>query len=312
MTILRPVLLLAVLVWAAGQPLHAKEEGTAQKPNYTMFTLGAEFVQYQENTTGITGSGPRMVNVMQRSSGYTGLTDRFGYYITTASTLLANRGDEDWTLAPHGVVQRNRRIVRLADLEVLAAWGGEGWRIVGGLAAETMSFTRSGFRYPQGTRGSLSTNNQGQLVFAPDPLGGFQKVTTGGVTHYVQRQLGAVNEDSLSVLVKGGFVWDTFFSDQASPWRFLAGAYIATPIYYRVTNTEYPNSAWSATLGGGYDLSGEVAVGRRVFGGLTLLARAEGIYRVRPQTKTDPATGGFVPRVKVSALRFSVGGSWVF
>ncbi|RME80661.1 MAG: hypothetical protein D6771_09230 [Zetaproteobacteria bacterium] len=181
--------------------------------------------------------------------------------------------------------------------------------LVAGAHAETMSFTRSGYRYPQGTRGVLQGNPP---RFAPDPFGNLQQVTTNGVTHYIVRQQGAINEDSLSVLAKLGVRYDTFFTDPRSDWRIVFGAFAAVPIYYRVTNTAFPDSVWTRFGPRGFDLSGELVVGRRVFGDLSLLVRVEGGYRFRPQTKTDPTTGGFVPDVKVRYLRAAVGGSWVF
>ena len=50
----------------------------------TMFTLGIESVQYSENTgSGITASGKNMLNLTQKSLGYTAVADDFGFYITT-------------------------------------------------------------------------------------------------------------------------------------------------------------------------------------------------------------------------------------
>jgi len=47
--------------------------------NLTFLTLGAESVQYGESTSsGITASGPRMNNMIQRSSSYTHVSDDLG------------------------------------------------------------------------------------------------------------------------------------------------------------------------------------------------------------------------------------------
>ncbi|MDQ6995062.1 MAG: hypothetical protein Q9M18_05650, partial [Mariprofundaceae bacterium] len=138
--------------------------------NLTFLTLGVESVQYNENTSGITASGAPMNNMIQRSSSYTHVNDDFGFYITTNSTLIANQKGENWNYSPYGIVQTNQRKVILTDISLDGAWNiGNGLQMTGGLGMNTMSFSRSGFKYPKGTRGVAILNASNQVTsFTPN------------------------------------------------------------------------------------------------------------------------------------------------
>jgi len=150
-----------------------------------------------------------MLNLTQRSLGYTSVSDDFGFYITTASTLSANPVDESWSMGQYGTIQTNKRKVMLTDLHVQAAWMiQDSLQVLAGLSMNRMSFSRSGFNYPKGTRGVATVNAQTNTVsaFTANPLGSTQQITPAG--GYITRQPGAVFEDSTTLTAEIGVNYD--------------------------------------------------------------------------------------------------------
>jgi len=281
--------------------------------NLTFLTLGAESVQYGENTVGITASGPRMNNMIQRSSSYTRVNDDFGFYITTTSTLIGNQNNESWTMSPYGIVQQTQRKVILTDITLDTAWDiGHGLQITGGLGMNTMSFSRSAFAYPKGTRGTATTvtaNGQTTVVpgtFAADPNGPLQQLTaTGG---YLTRSPGAVFEDSTSILGQIGIKYDSFFLNDRG-FRLLAGANAGIPLFYYVTNSLFPNTSWTS-LFQGYNLHADLGIGFKIKDNFDFIVLGSGDYRYRPAT--NKIGRAFVPNVTVTILRATAGLSWSY
>lgn len=274
--------------------------------NFSEFTVGYESVQYDEATTGgITASGPRMGNIIQRSSGYTSVTSSFGFYITTSSTLVANAEQEQWNLPIYGNVQNDQRKMRMTDVNMEAAWKAFGGvQLLLGLGLNTMSFSRSGFTYPQGTQGTLGPGG-----FVADPNGPIQQLVNGGNIQYLARQSGAVFEDSSTLLGRIGLRYDAFVAgSRGLHWR--AGFNAGIPLYYRVENSNFPNSSWSSTFKG-YNVSTDAGLGFKFKNDLDLTMLASYSKRHRPETNKD-ASGAFVPRVDVDLFRLAAGLTWRF
>lgn len=256
-----------------------------------------------------------MTNLTQRSSGYTAVDDHFGFYITTISTLSASQRQESWTWGNYGTVQTNQRKVMLTDLEVSAAWEifdhhFDGLQLVSGLNLNRMSFSRSGFSYPKGTQGA-ATITAGQVVlgsFAANANGPLQQLTAGG--GYLARQPGAVFEDSTTLLAEIGLNYDSFFSD-AQGIRFLGGIKAGIPLYYYVTNSNYPNTSWTSSFKG-YNLHADLGIGFQIKDNFDFIVMGSSDYRFRPSTSVDPVTGGVVPNITVTILRATAGLSWSF
>ncbi|MDQ6974108.1 MAG: hypothetical protein Q9M10_04435 [Mariprofundaceae bacterium] len=293
---------------------------TAQEDqSLTLFTLGVESVQYSEDTGGgITASGKSMTNLTQRSSGYTAVNDHFGFYITTISTLSANQTQESWSISNYGTVQANQRKVMLTDLELSAAWEifdqhFDGLQLLAGLNLNRMSFSRSGFIYSQGVQGAatIQANNVIPGTFAKNPNGPLQQLTNpNGNTTYLSRQNGAVFEDSTTLLAEIGINYDSFFSD-ATGIRLLGGIRAGIPLYYYVTNSNYPNTSWTSSFQG-FNLHANVGVGFQLKDNFDFVVMGSSDYRFRAKTSVDAATGGVVPNVKATIFRATAGLSWSF
>jgi len=296
-----------LLASSAAGVAHADEE-----KSMTLFTLGVASIQYSEDTgAGITASGKNMTNLTQRSSGYTPVGDEFGFYITTVSTLSASQVNESWNKSPYGIVQQNQRKVSLSDLVIDAAWDiYDGIELISGLSLNRMNFSRSGFTYPQGTRGTLATTNPA-TGFTPDKNGPYQQLTAaGGYIRYMGRQLGAIFEDSTSLMGEIGLQYDTI-AHPDSPWRFMGSAKAGIPLYYYVTNSNYPNTSWTSSFKG-YNLHADIGLGYQIKDNFDIVFVSSGDYRYRPQTSTDSTTGGSVPNNTTTIIRMTAGLSWSY
>ncbi|RMF63103.1 MAG: hypothetical protein D6743_11245, partial [Calditrichaeota bacterium] len=276
------------------------------------FGLGAESVQYTETTRNISATSPRMTNLMQRSIGYTPIGKRAGFYLRTLSTITTGTTTETWSMAPFGTVQSNKRKVKLVDLGLIGSWlVGHGVQVLGGLNINTMNFSRSAFAYPQGTQGTLTRNNAGNIVFTPTSLGDLQQLSSGGSTRYLVRQRGAIYEDQTNVVLNLGLRFDSLFLDRHAPFRFAVGGTVGVPVLYSVYNSNFPDSKWQEYFRG-YDISAEIGAGVNFAKDFELMVFVTGDYRYRPETARDPATGGFVPKNTTSIVRISGNLSWHF
>jgi len=296
------ILMSSMALTLMGTAAYADEE-----KSLTMFTLGMESVQYSENTgSGITASGKNMLNLTQKSLGYTAVSDDFGFYITTVSTLTASQANESWTLGQFGTVQTNQRKVMLTDLHVQAAWMvQDSVQLLAGLGMNRMSFSRSGFTYPKGTRGTATGN---PILFTPDPNGPIQQLTPAG--GYIARQPGAVFEDSTSLMAEIGVNYDSFFQ-HTDGLRLIGSVRAAIPVYYYVTNSNYPNASWSNAFKG-YNLHADLGLGYQLKDNFDFIISASGDYRYRPATSVDAVTGGFVPNATITIARLTAGLAWSF
>jgi len=278
----------------------------AESNDFTIFTLGGESIGYTEGTNNIATKSKRLNNLIQVSKSYTEINPDFGFYITTTSTLFANSNQETWSISPYGAVQQNTRKISLTDLSVDGAWNvSSGFQLLAGLGWNFANFNRASHSYPQGTRGVY---NAATKVFTPNIYGPHQQVTSAaGNSIYIARQPGAVSEDSSTVFVRVGGRYDSFFNSK-SDWRYILGAQAETPLYYHVTNSNYPNSEWTSSFKG-YNLHVEMGLGYKLNEKFDVITLLSGDYRFRPETSIK-ADGSRVPRVISTVIRASAGLSW--
>jgi len=279
--------------------------------NYSLFTLGYESVAYKEDTgAGISATSPNTGNIIQYSKGYTALNEDFGFYITTASPLVANTTTESWDVNGFGLVQQNRRNVRVNDLSIdLALNQGADLQILAGLGWKALAFSRSAFSYPKGTQGNYNAATQ---IFTPVANGSVQEiVSAAGTKQYITRQPGAIYENASSASLRLGVNYDSFFSGSSQDWRWIGGVMASVPIYYGVENSNFPNTSWTSYFKG-YDIEVNAGVGIPLTEKLQLLFLASGSHAYRPRTSIDVATSGFVPNTTIDVFRSSMGLIWSY
>ena len=257
--------------------------------------IGAELVTYAESTT--VGGYPltmsaTVTNMVQRSGGYTPVSEFGGFYIQTATTLDPLSAHEEWDISPFGIIQTNERKVRWNELNAYYSWlfRDTGYQVVGGMGISTLSFIRSDFQRSTGTS-AFETSLGSTLSIFP----------------------GAISEDSTHVVANVGFRYDSTFVDPDETTRFQWGISAGVPVYYKVENSNFPGTTWTENFQG-YDVTGNVGYGFQLHEKFLMSMSAEVLYKLRPETSGKAVAGGTgrIPEVTVSNVRLTAGLEWSY
>jgi len=291
---------LSMLVWTH----QAQAEILDYNHAFSYSELGAEIISYGEKTqvgAGELNLNQSVVNVVQRSGGYTPVSETTGFYVNTATTLDPRTARESWDISPYGVVQTNDRKVRWNELYMMASWlpsDDSGLHYVAGFGMATMAFSRSDFT-----------------------------LTTIGKT-LANQEIGSIGEDSTHISANVGVKYDSTFIDPDEESRLQAGFSLGVPVYYRVENSKYSGTAWTEYFKG-YDINADVGYGFQIFEKFMLSLHLDAQYKFRPQTSSenvtfkqpDPAnlsqlltyTGsGFIPEATIWNVRTTIGVEWSY
>jgi len=291
--------LMSTAIICIALPAIAVANENLQQQSFSYIELGMESITYKEQSTSgaISQTSPAVANLIQRTGGYTPVTDKVGFYIETESTLEAGSANETWTVNPFGTVQTNVRTAKLASLKALSAYHLEsmpGLHITTGLQYESMSFTRSNFA----AINPGAANFDAAIKAAGNPNG---FVTAGG----------AINEDSTSIMGLIGFRYNDFFANARpdSKFRLLVSGSVGVPLYYSIKNSQYPNTEWTSSFAG-YDLNGSLGVSYVVFNNFSLQATVTANYIKRSQTSV--VNGAYVPVITATRIAPACGFNWTF
>jgi len=280
-------------VWALCSSAHAEVLDYNHAFSYS--EIGSETVWYGEKTT-VEGypleMGAWVTNVVQRSGGYTPVSEWDGFYIQTATTLDPLSAHEQWDIQPFGIVQENERKVRWNELNVMFShlFQDSGYHIVGGVGIATLSFIRSNFVKGSGAPAFESAVGSPLTVFP-----------------------GAISEDSTHISSNVGLRYDSTFLDPNETTRFLWGISAGMPIMYKVENSGFPGVTWVEYFKG-YNLAANISYGFQVFDKFMLSMSAEGLYKKRPETHGQAVSGGIgrIPEVDIWNMRIAVGVEWSY
>ena len=286
-------LILMLLLALGAMPLQAKILDYNHAFSYS--EIGAEIVSYGEETT--VGGYPLnmeavVVNVVQRSGGYTPVSEFGGFYVQTATTLDPLSAHEQWDIQPFGVIQENERKVRWNELNVSYSYifRDTGYHLIAGGSIATLSFIRSNFQRGANTAAFENAVGSTLTVFP-----------------------GAISEDSTHFSAHIGFRYDSTFLDPDETDRLLWGVSAGIPVYYKVENSGFPGTTWIENFKG-YDLSANVNYGIQLFEKFMLSMSAEGLYKSRPETHGEVVSGGIgrIPKVTIWNVRLGVGVEWSY
>lgn len=94
--------------------------------SYSYLGLGSETLEYSETSHNFGGqtfkSSFSSTNLVQKSGGYTGIGERYGFFISTSSTLLAEEAEETWDFKGIGDVQKNQMSLKRTAIDLLGAF----------------------------------------------------------------------------------------------------------------------------------------------------------------------------------------------
>jgi len=265
-------------------------------PSFSYFELGSETVIYGE-TTSVAGHkldmSQAVSNPVQRSGGYTPIDENSGFYIQVATTLDAISATEAWNIAPFGEVQTNQRKVRWNGMSLLysSRFQDSGLHLVGGINFMTLSFMRSNFQKSTGAPAFETSISPTTYTVFP----------------------GSITEDSTSASAVVGIRYDSIFSDSAVDSRIQTGFTVGVPMYYKVENSNFPNTQWVEYFQG-YDVQANVGYSHRIYKDFFVNINLDVNYKKRLETRGQPVSGGTgrIPEVTMTNIRTNIGLIWGF
>ncbi len=97
-----------------------------QNNSYSYLGLGSETLTYSETDDNFGGQSFTShftgTNLVQKSGGYTAIGEKYGFFISTSSTLLMNEGKEEWDFEGIGVVQEDNMTLKRTGIDLLGAY----------------------------------------------------------------------------------------------------------------------------------------------------------------------------------------------
>lgn len=130
--------------------------------SHSYLGMGVETLTYSETTKNFGGqtfeSKFKGQNLVQKSGGYTAVGERYGFFISTSSTLLANENKEEWDFKGTGVVQKDNMTLKRTAIDLLGAYHFKnGHFLIAGTHYNSVSFSRFDFN---GTELTETLNNK--------------------------------------------------------------------------------------------------------------------------------------------------------
>ncbi|AWB68213.1 hypothetical protein C2869_18135 [Saccharobesus litoralis] len=316
------------LACVASTGLAAKEK--KKLPNFSMVGIGFEHVGYQESvnnflqSVGKEGANLKtdsvVINPIHRAVSFSSISEDYGFYIATSSTLINNLVDEEWNLTDFGAVQNNQLQVSTAELELKLAYNLDaGSQLLIGGGFNTYDFSRFGFKFA----GDEAKNTGGYKLdnflkdFTRDRLINEGKLTIPQINEEVEKSglklaPGAVSESNDNIEISIGYRYDTELANEAGKFHWFAGAELNFPLFYRVINSENEEVEHSGSIGDGYGVQG--------YGGIRYLVtkkvsldvglRAQMRNRARIDEKLDNGLTQTLPEITYTNVQYFLGINW--
>lgn len=270
-----------------------------ENASYSYLGLGQESLSYSESTRDFGGLEFKTKfhgsNLVQRSGGYTAIEDKFGFFLSTSSTLLAQEAKEQWNFPGIGTVQEDQMSVKRTAIDISGVYHLQNGHFFNlGSHYNSISFSRFNFAStPQSEKlneaifsrkdysdealkkelkaleklsaqkGVCITNSQKTCIGAKNPDGTY----TVSLADYKEAKrfnpaatAGVVFEDMASWSIMAGWGYDSYFIRKSSGLRYQFSIRLGTAVFESVLNTKN-NKSLSRTFGGDLDIHALAGIG---------------------------------------------------
>ena len=268
--------------------------------SYSFFAAGAEYVSYSEHLPDFAGqevdSDFTAVNLVQRSGGYTAVNDKLGFFIKTASTLIANEETEEWEAKGlSGPIQEDVAAMNFQMLDILMAYHlGNGGYWLGGVHYQKISFSRFGWKntnqtdaFAQLVEDNMRANSSLMEEITDYVNSGDAGTAITTVDEYFEAirfnpeaTASVVFEDASNFSITGGYEYDSYFMNQSEGLRYTFGGRVGFAVYENLLNSGR-QTAMTRSFGGGLDLNLKAGIGYQFSPeiGTMLIAEANATWR---------------------------------
>ncbi|WP_111976704.1 hypothetical protein [Algibacillus agarilyticus] len=289
--------------------------------NYSVISIGFEQVSYQESITNFLGgiqesenlkTKTSVMNPMHRSKSYSTLSDDWGVYIGTSSTLIQNVEKEDWKLGSFGSIQENDFKVSSSELEIKAAYQlYPGGQFIIGTMFNTYDYSRYHLKESTGSA-PLNKVLKDFIRQKHTELGDSPEVIEAEVAKAgLKIVTGAITESSDNIEIGVGYAYDSEFAQNGN-WHWYAGAEISVPLYYRVINSSSEGNEHTGSVSEGFGLHTYAGTRYLFTENVSFDLGLRGIYKKRDQLEKTLDNGGTqtLPDITYQSMQYFIGLNW--
>ncbi|MCY0963746.1 hypothetical protein [Parathalassolituus penaei] len=314
--------------------LLASQPASAEFRNESFSVFGAagfEWVSYEEKIPNFGGykvkSDFDAVNFVQRTGGYTAINEDWGFYITTASTLIAMERMEEWNASGFaGPVQQDMATMNFNTIDLTMAYHlHNGTYLTAGGHYQKIAFSRYDWRstsysnqFADGIESNIRNDAALMNQIATDVAAGkYTDIST--VDEYMEairfspeENQDVILEDAATFGAMVGVGYDSYFVDRNPGIRWLGSFEVGTVMYEHVLNTSNTR-AMNKAFAGGLDARARLGVGYQFSKKFALMLVSDAHYSHRDAIKETTSEGTVSrPENTLTALSGYLSLSWNF
>ncbi|KZN48088.1 hypothetical protein [Pseudoalteromonas luteoviolacea] len=294
-------------------------------PSFSEIRLGFETINYNESLSDVAGFGElsqsvSVTNPTIRQLSYTGIDDKWGYYIGSAATIATSIDSETWSLKDFGAIQSNDFKVKANEIAFTGAYNyTPAMQITMGMRIYTSSFTRSNFKFvnPGATRFDQALQDlprdehdpvarfdlPGQAKDGDDLL----QNNPASIVSVV-----SVTEDQMGVLASLGARYDSKLSKSFENLSWYAEGEITVPVYSHVQNTKFETTSLTDSFNG-WGVMARAGVRYQVAEHIAFMTGIDTYYKERSAVSEEVNGRRYrVPNTEYSNISITAGLQWSY
>lgn len=219
--IYRPMVLLGTVLSLFSATSGANEITQSVRAGYSFFAVGTNFVDYEENSVRrvngqvVDVETDSMINLSQQSGTFVSLSDDWGFYLVSSSTLGESMANESWVI--DDTVLRTNKV--LFDRQQIS--------ILGSRRFLSSTFVLAGIQY-----NSTEFRRFGASLTPASANFGLTEDTTN---------LGTESETVIEINLLLGLEKSSLFQDSTPGWRYQLQMLLGLPLLTNISNTEVSN-----------------------------------------------------------------------
>lgn len=288
-------LLALALFMASPLAVQAEEQSRFQNSPFGYFGIGLDTLSYQESVGDLLGvsveTDYRATAPVQVAGGHTAMNDRWGFTISTLSTLFSEDESEDWNASGYGAIQQTLMSLTRQELNVLGAYQLQnGHYLLGGVSYSNVSFSRHHFSSAKGTDAFRTERLKPGQTFDPDAIEG------------------AISEEQVTLNLRAGLGYDSYFLNTDKGLRLMYEATLGIPMYRRVTNS-YLNAELTDVFSKGVSVNAAFGIGWQFSRHISVMYRIEAMYVSQDELREGNL---MVPEVEMYGMTNSAVVYWNF
>ncbi|WP_420589902.1 hypothetical protein [Bacterioplanoides sp.] len=337
---IKPLLLASLII-----PATAMAE--FENASYSYLGVGQETLEYSESTNDFGGlkfkTKYKGSNLVQKSGGYTAVGEKYGFFLSTSSTLLANEEREKWRFPSIGVVQEDDMTVKRTAIDILGVFHLQNGHFFNlGSRYNSVSFSRFNFSSTDRTNElnaaifARADHSDAELTKQLNDLIAKAQAANVCITNSSKQCIGTkqadgsynvsledfkeakkfnpeatsgvVFEDMASWSLLAGWGYDSYFIRKEIGMRYQFAFRVGTAIYESVLNTKN-NKSLTRSFGGDWDLHALAGVGYQFRPEFGVMATLEYNMIHREEIRDGNV---FLPVNDLKALSPQITANWAF